>query len=158
MTGSKNLLNVRSGNGRGFYYAKRICASLPLDYSRDTHNLIHFSTQHYTIIQLFIHHTHLFFPFRICTCQTSHIIVCIVYTLPICIFVYCSFVVCVLSCCCHSVGLWSFGHYNKFLLCVNIPGHKARSSSSSSKRISSHINWLIILRTHVKTTATKTIS
>ncbi len=108
MTGSKNLLNVRSGNGRGFYYAKRICASLPLDYSRDTHNLINFSTQHYTIIQLFIHHTHLFFPFRICTCQTSHIIVCIEYTLPICIFVYCSFVVCVLSLSfCWTVELWS---------------------------------------------------
>ncbi len=29
---------------------------------------------------------------------------------------------CVLSCHCHSVALWSFSHYNKFLVCVNIPG------------------------------------
>ncbi len=26
------------------------------------------------------------------------------------------------SCCCHSVALSSFGHYNKFLVCVSIPG------------------------------------
>ncbi len=36
-------------------------------------------------------------------------------TLPICILVYSSFVVCVLSCHCHSVALGSFCHYNKFL-------------------------------------------
>ncbi len=35
---------------------------------------------HNTIIQLFIHHAHLFFLFQMCTCQTcTHIIVCIVY-------------------------------------------------------------------------------
>ncbi len=37
--------------------------SWTLDIKRGTHN---------TIIQLFIHHTHLFFSFQICTCQTSH--------------------------------------------------------------------------------------
>ncbi len=53
--------------------------------------------------------------FQICTCQTSHIIVCIVYCFFYfvqCLFVYCSFVVRVLSCCCHSVALWSFCHCN----------------------------------------------
>ncbi len=49
---------------------------------------------HNTIIQLLIHHT----------------------ILPIYIFVYCSFVVCVLSCHCHSVALWSICPYNKFLV------------------------------------------
>ncbi len=33
------------------------------------------------------------------------------------LFVYCYFVVCVLSCYCPSVALWSFYHYNKFLMC-----------------------------------------
>ncbi len=45
-----------------------------------------------------------------------------------CLFVYCSFVVCVLSCCCHSIALWSFCHYNKFLICVNIPDQFCVSS------------------------------
>ncbi len=45
--------------------------SWTLDTKRGTHN---------TIIQLFIDHTYFFFfSFQICTCQTSHIIVCIVY-------------------------------------------------------------------------------
>ncbi len=44
--------------------------SWTLDIKRGIHN---------TIIQLFIHHTYLFFYFQICTCQTcTHIIVCIV--------------------------------------------------------------------------------
>ncbi len=76
-------------------------------------------THNTNIHYLFI--THTYFSFQICTCQTSHIIVCIVYlpysTLPICIFVYYSFNICVLSC--HSVAPWSFCHFNKFLVCVN---------------------------------------
>ncbi len=43
-------------------------------------------------------------------------------TLPICILYIILFIICVLSCRCHSVALWSFCHYNKFLVCVNIPG------------------------------------
>ncbi len=43
-------------------------------------------------------------------------------TLPFCIFVYYSLIFSVLSCCCHFVALWSLCHYNKFLVCVNIPG------------------------------------
>ncbi len=39
--------------------------------------------------------------------------------MPICIFVYYSLIICVLSCCCHFVTLWSFCRYNKFLVCVN---------------------------------------
>ncbi len=75
--------------------------SWTLDIKRGTHN---------TIIQLFMHHTYLFFSFQICTSDLTHN--CLYYilflpfcTLPICIFVYCSFVVCVLSCHCHSVAL-----------------------------------------------------
>ncbi len=55
-------------------------------------------------------------------------ILCLCYFVH-CVFVYCSFVVCVRSCCCHSVALWSFCHYNKVLLCVNIPNNKAHSDS-----------------------------
>ncbi len=89
--------------------------SWTLDIKRGTHN---------TIIQLLIHHI-LIFSFQICTCHDSCIIVCIVYCF--ChfvhfIFVYCSFVVCVLSGHSQSVALWSFCNYNKFLVCVNIPG------------------------------------
>ncbi len=36
-----------------------------------------------------------------------------------------------LSCCCHFVALWSFCHYNKFLVQVNISGNKAYSRSVS---------------------------
>ncbi len=43
--------------------------SWTLDIKHGTHNII---------IQLFNHHTHWFFSFQICTCQTSHITVCIV--------------------------------------------------------------------------------
>ncbi len=35
------------------------------------------------------------------------------------------------SCCCNCVALWSFCHYNKFLVCVNIPDNKALSDSDS---------------------------
>ncbi len=45
------------------------------------------------------------------------------------LFVHCSFVVCVLSCCCHSVALWRFCHYNKFLVLDN----KTHSDSDSYK-------------------------
>ncbi len=103
-----------------------------LDIKRGTHN---------TIIQLFIHHTCLFCYLKICTCQTSHIIVCIVYcilcfcTLPILYIII--FIICVLSYCCLSVALWSFCRYNKFLVCVNMPGNKALSQSSSSDSLNS---------------------
>ncbi len=54
---------------------------------------------------------------RICL----YFILCFCYFVH-CLFVYYSFIICVLSCCCHSVALWSFCHYNKFLVNVNIPG------------------------------------
>ncbi len=55
---------------------------------------------------------------------------CLYWILCFCYFVHCLFVylyivifvVCVLSCCSHSVALWRFCYYNKFLVCVNIPG------------------------------------
>ncbi len=75
---------------------------------------------------LFIHHTYLFFisNLHISDLYTHN---CLYYRLCFCYFVhclcvYCSCVVCVLSCFCHSVALWSFCLYNKFLICVNIPG------------------------------------
>ncbi len=82
-----------------------------------------------TIIHyLFI--THSYFSFQICTCQTSHIIVCIIYcviilyifcTLPICIFVYYSLVS---VSCPVSVILLHCGASVRITnsSCVNIPG------------------------------------
>ncbi len=42
------------------------------------------------------------------------------------------FIICVLSCRCHSVALWSFCLQNKFLVCANIPGNKADSDSETT--------------------------
>ncbi len=63
---------------------------------------------HNTTIQLFIHHTHLFFSFQICTCQTLHTIVCIVY----CVFaiLYIAYLyICILlfSCLCRVLSFCS---------------------------------------------------
>ncbi len=88
--------------------------SWTLDIKRGTHN---------TIIQLFIHHTY-FFHLHMSDLYTYNCLYCIFCFCYIvhCLYVYCSFVVSVLSCCCHSVALWSFCHYKKFLVCVNILG------------------------------------
>ncbi len=61
--------------------------------------------------------------------SVAFIILYIVFFLYIVYFVYLFMIICiicVLTCCCLSVALWSC-HYNKFLLCVNIPGNKAHS-------------------------------
>ncbi len=66
-----------------------------------------------------------------------------------CQFVYCYSLftcsICILlfsvSCCCHSVALWSFWHQNKFLVCVNITGNKALSDSDSD----SFRFWFILI-------------
>ncbi len=94
-----------------------------LDIKHGTHNTI--------IHYLFI--THTFFSFQICTYQTcTCIIVYIIYCvfailyiayLYMCIvFFYNHCPVLLLSLCC---TVWSFCHYNKFLLCVNTPGQKS---------------------------------
>ncbi len=79
-----------------------------------THILIYISNLH--ISYLYIHNC---LYYILCFCYFVHCLFCI--------FVYYSFIICVLSCRCHSVALWSFCHYNKFLLFVNIPGNKAHS-------------------------------
>ncbi len=73
--------------------------SWTLDIKRGTPN---------TII-LFIHHTYLFFIFKFAHIRPVHIhflyyILCFCY-LVLCLFVYYSFITCVLSCCCLSVAL-----------------------------------------------------
>ncbi len=83
--------------------------SWTLDIKHGTHN---------TIMQLFIHHTYLFFYFQICTCQTSLIFTCIVYCVFAILYIaylYIVLLLSVFSCCFHSVALWSFCHYNKIL-------------------------------------------
>ncbi len=88
------------------------------------------NVEHTTLFTLFIHPTYLFF-ISICTYQTcTHIIVYIIYCV-FAIFVHCLFVylyiILLLSVSCPVavilLPLWSFCHYNKFLICVNnIPG------------------------------------
>ncbi len=73
-----------------------------------------------------LHELYLFFYFKFAQ-SDLHTHNCLYYILWFCYFVHClfvyySFIICVLSCWCHSVALWSFCHYNKFLVCVNIPG------------------------------------
>ncbi len=88
---------------------------------QSSHEHLTLNMEHTTLLYnyLFITHTY-FFSFQICTCQTSHIIVCIVY----CVFdiLYIVHLLLSVSCCCHSVAPWRICDYNKFLVCVNIPG------------------------------------
>ncbi len=69
--------------------------------SNPSHEHLTLNVEHTTLLYIIYSPHTLIFSFKICTCQTSHIIVCIVHCL-FCICVYCSFVVCVLllSFCC----------------------------------------------------------
>ncbi len=105
--------------------------------SNPSHEHLTLNVEHTTLFTLFIHHTYFFFISilhisDLYTHNCLYYILCFCYFVH-CLFVYYSFIICVLSCCCHSVALWSFCHYNKFLVCVNIPGNKAHSDSDSSK-------------------------
>ncbi len=95
----------------------KLSISWTLDIKRGTHNTI----THY----LFTTHTYFFISILhisdLYTHNCLYYILCFCYFVH-CLFVYYYFIICVLSCCCHSVALWSFCHYNKFLVCVNIPG------------------------------------
>ncbi len=70
--------------------------SWTLDIKRGTHN---------TIIQLFIYHTYLFVSFQICTLQTSHIIVCIVYCVFAILYIAYLYIVLLLSVSCPVILL-----------------------------------------------------
>ncbi len=81
-----------------------------------------FTTHTYIIYCIYI-----FFPIsnlHMSDLYTHACLYCIVFllfcTLPICILFFCCL-------CPVSVTLWSFCHYNTFLVCVNIPGNKAHS-------------------------------
>ncbi len=94
--------------------------------SNPSHEHLTLNVEHTTLFTLFIHHTYFFFISNLhisdlYTHKCLYYILCFCYFVH-CLFVYYSFIICVLSCCCHSVALWSFCHYNKFLVCVNIPG------------------------------------
>ncbi len=90
-----------------------------------SHEHLTLNVEHTTQFTLFIHHTYLFcisnFHMSDLTHNCLYYIFCFCYFVH-CLFVYYSLIFSVLSCCCHSVALWSFCHYNKFLVCVNIPG------------------------------------
>ncbi len=104
-------------------------------------NTWHKHGTHNTIIHyLFTTHTYFFISILhisdLYTHNCLYYILCFCYSVH-CLFVYLYIIILltvscpVLSCCCHSVALWSFCHYNKFLVCVNIPGNKAHSDSDS---------------------------
>ncbi len=92
-----------------------------------SHEHLTLNVEHTTLLYKYLFTTHsYFFHFKFARQTCIHIIagyciLCFCYIVH-CLFVYCSFVVCVLSCCCHSVALWSLCYYNKFPVCVNIPG------------------------------------
>ncbi len=92
-----------------------------------SHEHLTLNVEHTTLFTLFIHH-HTYFSFQFAHIRPVHTYsTCLYYILCFCYFVHClfvyySFIICVLTCCCHSVALWSFCHYNKFLVCENIPG------------------------------------
>ncbi len=83
--------------------------------SNPSHEHLTLNVEHTTLLYNFLFTTHTFFFLQICTSDlTQNCLYCI---LCFChfvhyLFVYCSFVVWVLSCCCHSVALLSFCHYN----------------------------------------------
>ncbi len=88
--------------------------SWTLDIKRGTHN---------TIIHYIINTHTYFFSFHV---RPVHIIKhnLILYYLLCFDFLYISYLYIIvllsdLSCCCHSVALWSFCRYNRFLVCVN---------------------------------------
>ncbi len=72
--------------------------------SNPSHEHLTLNVEHTTLLQLFIHHTYLFFSFQICTSDLfTHN--CLYFILCFCYFVHCLFVysfsvVCVLSFCC----------------------------------------------------------
>ncbi len=82
-----------------------------------SHEHLKLSEEHTTLLYV-IYSPHIF---QICTCQTSHIIVCIVFAILYNAYLYIVLLLSV-SCHYHSVALWNFCHYNKFLVCVNIAG------------------------------------
>ncbi len=84
-----------------------------------SHDHLTLNVEHTTLVYNYLFTTHTYFFFQICTSDlyTHNCLYCI---LCFCYFVHCLFV---LSCCCHSVALWSFCHYNKFLIFVNIPDY-----------------------------------
>ncbi len=94
-----------------------------------SHEHLTLNVEHTTLLYIIYSPHILIFSFQICTYQTcTHIAVYIIYCvfailyiayLYICILLF--YYLCpvlLLS----SVALWSFCHYNKFLVCVNIPG------------------------------------
>ncbi len=93
--------------------------------SSPSHEHLTLNVEHTTLLYNYLFSTHTYFFISICTMSdlfTHNCLYCILYFCHIvhCLFVYCPFAVCVLSC--HSVALWSFCHYNKLLVCGNIPG------------------------------------
>ncbi len=99
--------------------------------SNPSHEHLTLNMEHTTLLLYIINHHTFLFTFQICTYHTCtytqlsilYIVFLLFCTLSI-LYNY-SFIICVLSSCCHSDALWSFWHYNKFLVCVNIPGNKA---------------------------------
>ncbi len=74
--------------------------------SNTSHGHLTLNMEHTTLNTIIYSYTYLFIFSNLHMSDLKHIIIWLS----------------VLSCCCHSVALWSFCHYNKFLVCVNTPG------------------------------------
>ncbi len=81
------------------------------------------NTQHY--YTLLIHHTYLFLISNLHISDYLYTHNCLYYILCFYYFVHCLYVYYSLLSVSCPVALWSFCHYNKFLVCVNTPGNKA---------------------------------
>ncbi len=102
----------------------RTVSSLRQSISRTLDNKLEHTT-HNTIIHHYSSHILIYISNLHISYLYTHN--CLYYILCFCFlyiaYLYISlFIICVLSCCCLSVALWSFCHYNKFLVCVNILG------------------------------------
>ncbi len=90
-----------------------------------SHEHLILNMEHTTLLYItYLPHI-LIFSFQICTYQTcTHIIVHIIYCVFAIFYIAYLYIIILLSvsCCCHSVALWSFCHYNRFLVCLNIHG------------------------------------
>ncbi len=93
-------------------------------------NPSHEHLEHTTLLYYYLFTTHTYIFFTNLHMSELYTHNCLYWILCFCYFVHCLFVylyivifvVCVLSCCSHSVAPWHFCYYNKFLVCVNIPG------------------------------------
>ncbi len=95
-----------------------------------SHEHLTLNVEHTTQLYNYLFITHNYFSFQISTYQTcTHIIVYIVYCVFAFFYIGYLYIILSLSESCPIAALWSFCHYNKFLICVTYLANKAHSQS-----------------------------